>query len=887
MIKSKRFKYSELIHMSVVLIAILAFSLFVLSLNFTDSLHPALYSHLRFPFMDSFVKVVFLLLALALWLTYRRWQKAAKRQEELENIISSINPHILIVVDRDGKISMCNYAVRNVLGYEVEEVVNQKPEILFFGLEPVSTEKPGPADGIEGENVRVGLATGKKKNGEPLPLEVISGRLSGNSGTVMLLSDITQRRQTEEKLETAVRESEITSQQLEQALEFAHQAAFESEISNNAKSEFLAKMSHEIRTPMNGIMGMTDLLLDTDLSVEQCEYAETVKGSAESLLAIINDILDFSKIEAGKMELESIDFDLRTCVEEVGDMLAQRAQEKGLELAILMHYDVPTRIKGDPGRLRQVLVNLVNNAIKFTEKGEVLIRVSLADLTATHEAARFAVIDTGIGITPDRRDRLFKPFSQVDASNTRKYGGTGLGLAVSKQLVEAMGGRISVQSEESKGSVFSFTAVFERQLDEREAPESFQDADIGGLRVLVVDDSATNRKVFQEQLKAWGCYTEDATNAFKALNMLQAAVEAQKPYDLALIDFHMAGMDGEELARKIRSDSMIAHTPLVLITSIPQRGDAAKMLDVGFDAYLTKPVKQVQIHDTIAMVMGLRRKTDPAKERSLVTQHTLKEAARGRYKILLVEDNIVNQKVASRMLEKAGFRCDVAENGREALEAVFRIPYDLVFMDCQMPVMDGYEATREIRKIEEKGRHTHIVAMTAHAMKGDREHCLEVGMDDYITKPVTFASLCEILERYLGTGGQYEQASPQEEAGQTVPVRIARIQEIADGNREMESELIDLFLSENEKRFQALESAIRGKDAEQVRHEAHTIKGSSANAGAQGMQAIAHILEQMSEQGRIDPALQTLTTLRNEFKRVRDFFDDYLNTRDSSSLGQI
>ena len=558
----------------------------------------------------------------------------------------------------------------------------------------------------------------------------VSERKIEEIGTVAVYTDITSLKEAEAEMTEAMRA--------------AREARTAAEEASHAKSAFLATMSHEIRTPMNGVIGMTGLLLDTELTGEQREYAETVRRSGEALLAIINDILDFSKIEAGRLDFEEIDFELRVAVENVLELLAERAYGKGLELAYLPSADLPTWIGGDPGRLRQILTNLVGNAVKFTERGEVVVHGDLVEQTDHDALIRLSIADTGIGIAPEARERLFQSFSQADGSMTRRYGGTGLGLAISKRLVEMMGGTIGVESVPGKGSTFWFTVRVAR----RPVPPTAKQvnlAELRRLRVLGVDDNATNRALLAGQLGAWGMHVECVANAFHALERLRMARREGRPYDLAILDHQMPDMDGMALARAIKSDPTLAAAPLVLLTSVSYRGGAEEALHAGFSAFLLKPIRQSQLYDCIATVMGMS--SEPAPQR-LITSHTLAEAP-SPARVLVAEDNAVNQRLAARMLEKRGCRVDVVANGLEAVEAVTRIAYDCVFMDCQMPEMDGYVATSMIRQREAlMGTRIPIIAMTANAMEGDRERCLAAGMDDYISKPVEPHELAAAIQKW-------------------------------------------------------------------------------------------------------------------------------------------
>jgi CheY-like chemotaxis protein/HPt (histidine-containing phosphotransfer) domain-containing protein len=674
-----------------------------------------------------------------------------------------------------------------------------------------------------------------------------------------------------QKEKTILHELQETNKKLDEALENASQMAEGAKAASRAKSQFLANISHEIRTPLNGLTGMIGLLLDTELNHEQRDYAQTASTASEALMLVINDVLDYSKLEVGKVELETIDFDLRLVVEDVMDVLAYKGHQKKLEIACLIDHEVPSPLLGDPGRLRQILMNLVGNAIKFTQEGEVVLRITVDREQDTQAKITFAVTDTGVGIPEDRMDRLFKSFSQVDSSTTRKYGGSGLGLTISQQLVELMGGQIGVESKTGKGSRFWFSIVFEKQ-PEGQGREIVVPGDISGKRILVVDDNETNRHVLREQLKAWDCRFDEAHNGKAALKRLREARADTDPFDIAIIDMQMPQMDGETLGRKIKEDSDLMDTILVMLTSAGRRGDAARLKEIGFAGYLPKPVRHVQLFECLAAVTGMRKQASKAQPATLVTQHSIAEDRKRRIRILVAEDDATNQKLVRYMLERFGYRADIVSNGQEAINALETVLYDIVLMDVQMPEMDGFEAAAHIRDPDSAvpNHNVPIVALTAHAMKGYRERCIEAGMDEYVSKPIQPNQLLTAIERQVfgkappKASVEAEVESPKEE----VFDRAGLIERL-DGRAELCDSLIGVFVENVSQRIVELEQALTDGDEEQVALQGHAIKGASANMEAQVIRKVAYEIETAAKAGKLKKAGALAGTLEGELERFK------------------
>ena len=815
-------------------------------------------------------------------------QEALRESERKYRLVADNATDVIWMLDVEShRFLYVSPSIARFLGYTAEEVMARPAEAVLspagqalFGRVLILLEKRF----LSGERrTYVHEVEHRRKDGTAVWSETItrcdrhedSGRLIMHGSA----RDITERKKAREQQELARRELEQTNRALEQATAQANEMAAQAEMASVAKSQFLANMSHEIRTPLNGVIGMIGLLLDTNLTDEQRHFAEIVRSSGESLLALLNDILDLSKIEAGKLEMETLDFDLRALLDDFSALFALRAQGKGLEFICDVAPDVPVLLKGDPGRLRQIVSNLVGNAVKFTMEGEIALRVSLVSESASAAELRFSVRDTGIGIPVDKQAGLFEKFTQADASTTRQFGGTGLGLAISKQLAERMGGTIGLVSDAGKGAEFWFTVRLERQPVQERPPAP--SARVRGARVLIVDDNATSREVLTVLLETWGVRTMEVPDGRSGVLALRHAQEEGDPFHAAIVDMQMPIMDGAGFARTLQQTGEMKGLRLVLLTSMAQRGDARQMEEMGFAAYLTKPVRKSDLFDCLSVLLADSRTETQTK--SLITRHSLREMHRGAARILLAEDNPVNQEVAVGILARQGWRVDAVANGKETVRALEEIPYDLVLMDVQMPEMDGLEAAQAIRNDASKvlNRDIPIIAMTAHSMQGDRERCLEAGMNDYVSKPVSAQELVDMVMRWLPATRRKVpgRADVIERLQQPALAAVSTETPVFDRadmmTRLMNDELlardvVATFLDDIPRQIGRLRTLLDTGDAKGAGYQAHAIKGAAANIGGEALRAVAFEMEASCRAGGLAAARARLEELETQFDLLRE-----------------
>ena len=783
-------------------------------------------------------------------------KRAEKVLQDSQALYSSLVENLPVSVfrkDLEGRIVFGNRRYCETLGHPLEELLGKTDFELF---------PPELAKKYRKDDATV-LATGegwedveehRKPNGEMTYVHVLKTPVRDAQGSVTGIQgvfwDVTARKQAEA------------------ALEVAKEAA---EAANRAKSDFLANMSHEIRTPMNAIIGMTELVLDTRLTDSQQDYLKMVRESGDALLALINDILDFSKIEAGKLELESVPFDLRESLGDTMKSLAMRAHSKGLELVCEIQSDVPERLVGDPGRLRQIVVNLVGNAVKFTETGEVVLTVGYESRSDGEVVLHFAVSDTGIGIPEDKAAHIFEAFEQADSTTTRRFGGTGLGLAISSRLVESMGGQIGVESRVGQGSTFHFTAKFPVATGDAPTGPTLKPAVIRDTPVLIVDDNATNRRILREMLGNWGMRPTTAESVREALPLLRGAHQAGEPYALVLTDANMPDVDGFALAKEIKEDRMLGSTIIMMLTSGDRHGDVTRCEELGLAAYLLKPVKQSELFDAIVLALGVSEMEDAPSSKAAAEEIAQLLPLR----VLLAEDSLVNQRLAVGLLEKHGHTVVVACHGREAVATLQSQSFDVVLMDVQMPEMDGFEATAAIRHQEKgTGRHIPIVAMTAHAMKGDRERCLAAGMDSYVSKPIRAGQLFQVIEAVLAPHEETMATPDSPPTGKSV-VDWFEALEGTEGDHELLLLTAEAFLEESPRLLATIRGAITENATAKLETAAHALKSTLCFFGAASDAAAE--LEEMARAGDLGHAQDTFTTLETEMNEVMSALRDYVD----------
>ncbi len=770
-------------------------------------------------------------------------QELARQHAYLDALIAS-TPVAIAVLDAARSIRSVNPAFETLFGYSAAEATGAAIDALIVPetLRSESTDLEARARG--GEIVRVEVER-RRKDGSPIQVRLSAAavKATAEGALVALYEDISDRKAAELAMRAA--------------RDLAERVA-------RARSAFLANMSHEIRTPMNAVLGFVELVLDTELGAEQRRALELVRSSSEALLTILNDILDYSKIEAEHLELESIPFDLPKVVHATATLLAVRAREKHLELTVDVPPDVPHLVRGDPTRLRQVLMNLIGNAIKFTEEGEVDVSAAWVASHGGRTSVRFLVRDTGIGISEQQRATIFDEFTQADASMTRRYGGTGLGLAIARRLVALMGGDLTVTSEIGRGSEFSFTLPFPVEATAA-AQAPGRRASLGGRRLLVVDDNETNRRILRDMLGAEGVAVHEAHRADAGLEALRRAASTGTPFDLAILDAQMPDQDGFELAAAIRGDAQLGRTRLLILTSAGQRGDGERCRQLGIQAYLTKPIARADLIEAVGTVLA-ETPSAGGGGAELVTRHSIAES-RHSLRILLAEDNVVNQQVATAMLLKRGHQVDVVANGREAVDAVGAERYDLVLMDIQMPEMDGFEATQHIRALPQGGK-LPIIALTAHALSGERERCLERGMTGYLAKPFKAHELFAVVEGRGADGAEPPAAAP-------APVDVAGFRRTMEeaGAAEAVDGILATFVQTLPQRLDALATATGAGAAEPIQRAAHAFKSAAATIGARGLAALLDQIEAAALGGDVARARDKLEDVRREARAALDYLE--------------
>lgn len=786
-------------------------------------------------------------------------------------LVTGLRDYAIYMLDPDGLVRTWNEGAQHIMGYSADEIVGRHFSVFWTDGERLSgdyqhelmmAQKNGSFE-HEGWEVR--------KNGSKFWANVVVTRVRDENGELIgfgkVIRDLTDRKLAEKQLEEKNQELALLNKQLSEARDQAQAAS-------KFKSEFVANMSHEIRSPMNGIIGMCNVLLKTKLDKSQNEYAIIIKTAAGALLTVINDILDFSKIEAGRLDLEIVDFDPVRVVEAACEILSVQARSNKLSLMSYIDPAMPKRLRGDPERIRQVLINLTSNAIKFSNRGTVIVKGEVDSLRGNVASVRFSVADEGIGLSEEERKRLFHPFVQADGSITRKYGGTGLGLSISKHLVELMNGTIGVESEKGKGSVFFFSLPLECRS---EASVLRAHDDLKNNRVLIVDDERAGTEILHRYVVSWGMRNGSAGTAAEGLSMLRRAAADEDPYAVAIIDLVMPERNGIELAQEILADPAISNTKLILLTAFDTPGLGTQAIDLGFKAYVMKPVQQSQLLNCLIDVISGRKYLDGQSAAAVDDKHSDRKLRSD--VILVAEDHPINQQVAQLYLDEIGFRCDIVSNGREAVEALNDREYAAVLMDCQMPEMDGLAATGEIRKAEKlTGRHVPIIAMTAHAMEGDRERCIAAGMDDYISKPIDPFRLSEAIEKWLPSAGRLAPCAPEpEEQNQSEQqARSIDLETLTHRYGVKRFQLLELFLVDAPKAVLSIEQALLDENMPELLKDAHMLNGICATVFAIPLRELCKGLEQAGKQQDWEAARCLVAQLKDQFVVVKNVIQETL-----------